>query len=578
MADFPGGLTGTATVVRAEIPGRAEEAYYLPTTLVPEDKLLLDEPASLAAPLGGPAVDDHAEPTPTGTGFPGMEGDASTPGLDFYERFHVLPRSIDLGNVLTTTTVQMEVFSAFRDDAQFWTAFDNNAGSGVSLVGGPTLPVLVQPMAGFDMQVQVDLSGPAVVDGTLDFTFNVTGLIQVPISFQRVVLLQVPPEMPYEETLEWLTDVLAKADGTEQRRAIRKNPRQLFQWDLLVDDGPERSFLENVLFDWQSRTFGLPVWHEATPLTGSVTAAVTTTFSVVSTADADYRDGELVVIWESPTKFDVLNLVSHTATTLTVLNPPANSYAPVADLVLVAPLRLGVADGAVRGSRYLQGQDRFRLRFRVKDNDSDLASTSGWSTFNSKVLLDDSNFVEGQMPEEYDHPVIRIDGGAGLTQEASRQDRHRRASVRRFVVSTKAGLWRVRRLLHAFRGRQVSFYLPTFSKDLTPIATMTSGQTVLSVQNVGYTNFVRSRQPKNVIQVQPVTGAAFLRTITGSSVISSTQENITVDSSWPSTLTPAQIARVSFVEKVRGDSDQIRIQHGRGTRRVVTMPVRTVLE
>lgn len=576
MASFPS-AADVAPAIRAEIPGRAPEAYFRPT---PGVKLTVDDPAALAPKTGSSAVDDHAEPGAGGAAFPSTEDRGSTPGLDFYEKFHVVPRAIALGNVLSTTTTTLEVFSAFRRSAEFWTAFDNNAGAGVSLLGAPALPVLVQPMAGFLLSVQVNLSGPAVVNSTLDFTFNITGLVRVPISFQRVVLFAVSPESVYDETLEWLTDVLVAEDQTEQRRALRKNPRQSFAWEMFLEDGPERSLFENILFDWQSRVFGLPVWHESTPLTAAVTGGATTVITVASTADADYRDGGLVVLWESQTKFDVLNLVSHTATTLTVLNPPASSYTPKADLVLVAPLRLAVADRGARGSRYLLGQDRFRATFRVKDNDSNLADASTFSTLNSKVLLDDFNFSAGQMDEDYQHEIVVVDGHVGLTQEDTRQDRHRRASVKGFVLNTKAGLWRVRKLLHFLRGRQTSFYLPTFSKDLTPIATMTSGQVTLAITNVGYTNFVRTRQPKNIIRVVPVAGAGspFIRTISGSSVASSVQENITVTSAWPSTLTPAQIERIAFVEKVRQDSDSVRIRHERGTARRVAMPVRAVLE
>jgi len=575
MAEYPGAIPFTTSVMRAEIPGRVAAAYALASRGV---KLLVDDPAALAAPLVGIATDDHQEPAETSVEYLGEAGYSSTPGLDFYDKFHIVPREIELGNVLSPTQVTLEVFSAFRSRSLSWTLFDNNAGDGVSLVSPPPLPRLFAPMEGIEVDVLIDLVGPALVDATLDFTFNITGTIQVPITLQRVVLFAPPPEQPYEETLEWLTDVIQHADGTEQRRALRKSPRQKFSWDILVEDGAERSRLETALFDWQPRTFGIPMWHEATPLTAAVVGGSTTVLTVASTADADFRDGSLVVVWASDSRFDVLDLVSHTATTITVANPPVLSYTPVADLVLVAPLRLAAIDGPIRGQRYLQGQDRFSAHFRVKDNDAALADASTWSTFNGKILLDDPNFVRGTMPEEYRHPVRRADGSVGLTRETTRQDRHRRASERGFVASGKAGMWRIRKLLWALDGRRVSLYIPTFSKDLVPSGTMTSGQTTLAVQHVGYTAFARSRQPKNVIRVQPVSGAAFIRTITGSTAPTSTQENITVTPSWPTTLTPAQIDRISFVEKVRSDSDTVRITHGPGNARRAVLPLVTVLE
>lgn len=575
MAEYPGALTIDFNVERVEIPGRAVAAYYLPALPFPE--AFVDDPMVLAAPITGIGSDVHSDDAETTVSFAGSLGNASTPGLDFYERFHVVPRSIDAGNILSTTLISLEVFSAFRSLSQFWTAFDNNAGDGVTLLGAPTLPILVLPMAGFLLTVQITLDGPAVVDATLDFSFSGVADISVPITFQRVILLSFPPEQPYDEELEWLTDILGHVDDTEQRVGVRKNPRQFFSWDFLLEDGVERSRFENVLFDWQSRQFGIPIWHEATPLNAAVVGGSTTTITVVSTADADYRDGGLVMIYESQTKYDVLNLVSHTSTTLVVENPPGNSYTPLADLVLVAPLRLGIAT-APRGTRYRTGVDRFRARFRVKDNDANLADASAYATFNSKILLDDPNFVEQTMGESYDQPLVVFDGKSGLTEEWSRPDRHRRTSQKGFVGNGKASLWQRRKLLYSLDGRRVSFYLPTFSSDLVPTGTMTSGASTLAVSNVGYTNFVRARQPKNVIRVVPVSGAAFLRTILSSTAPSSTTENITISGTWPSTLTPAQILRIEFVEKVRLASDTVRIQHRRGGAWRIATPVVTVLE
>lgn len=574
-----GTLVFASTVTRTEIPGRAPEAYELPSQLIPAEKLLLNETGSLAPPTSGIAVDDHAEPAETATGFIGVVGESSTPGLDFYERFHVLPRSIALGNILSTTNVTVEVFSAFRNRTEFWTIFDNNAGAGVELLAIPTLPRAFPPMSGITLTLQVSLNGPAVVDSTLEYTFTDTGTIIIPISLRRVILFSAPPELPYEEVLEFLTDVIPHSDETEQRVALRKNPRQLFSWELLLEDGRERSIIENALFDWQQRLFGLPMWHELTSLTGTVTGGSTTVITVASTADADYRDGELVMIYESPSKFDVLNLVSHTATTLTVLNAPTFSYSPSTGFVVVAPLRLGILTGDPRGARYRMGQERLSARFRVKDNDANLGDASSFSTFNSKVLLDDFNFVEGTMEEDYSQQVVFLDSGSGLTEEWARPDRNRRGSEKRFAVGTKAALWRVRKLLHFLRGRQTSFYLPTFSSDLVPTATMTSGNSTLSIQNVGYTNFVRSRSPRNVIRVVPVSGAAFIRTVQSSTVVDADVENITITTTWPSTLTPAQITRIELVEKVRLASDSIRIAHRSGsTARTIACPVRSVLE
>lgn len=573
MAEFAGSLANYLPL-RFELTGRTG-AFVRATRGA---KLVVDSPEVLAPPaLAGALTVASVYVPPVGNGYLGTDGDSSYPGLDFYERFHVVPRSIDLGNVLSPTSVALQVFSAFTDRTEFWTSFDNLAGDGVELSGAPALPVAVPVNGYFDLTVLVDLVGPAVVDGTLEFGFaGVT--ISIPITLQRVVLFAVRPELPYDEVLQFATDVIEAVDRTEQRRRLRKNPRQILSWNVLVEDGVERSILENQLFDWQARTFGVPIWAEATPVSAAVTGGSTTVISVGSTADIDLRDGGLCVIWESQTKYDVLNVVSHTATTVTVENAPSNSYVPGPDVEL-APLRLAVIDGQLRGSRYRTGAERLRARFRVKDNDVDIADASAYSTLNGKVLLDDPNFVAGQMDEEYSWPVVVIDGGVGLTDERTLADRNRRGSAKTFFTRTRADHWKVRRLMHHLGGRHLSHYLPTFSSDLTPVAQMTSGQTTLAIANVGYTSFVRSRQPRGIIRVVPYSGSAFIRTIQSSTVNSATQETITITSTWPTTLQPSEIRRIEFVEEVRGASDEIRIEHrAGGLAQRVHFPVVTVLE
>jgi len=576
MASYSGHLVSTSSVDRAFVPGRADEAYYLP--------FWTPHPLSLSVAIAGTWTSDSPVVVPPGNGYAGVLTYSATPGLDFYDRFHVLPRSISLGNILSTNLVSMETFSAYRTEQQYWTMFDGVTGLGMSLVGAPTLPVLVLPQGGFTFQLQVDLIGPAVVDTTLDFTFTDTGVISIPISFARIVLLANEPEQPFKETLEWLTDVLLHEDGSEQRRALRKNPRQFFQWDVLVEDGPERALLENILFEWQVRDFGIPVWRQATTLEGAITGGSTTTFTVGSTADRDFRVGSLVAVWKSATEYDVMTVDSFTATTITVTTAPLNSYTPAAFPVLVMPVRLGVITNMnnLQTSRERLGLDRLQMRIRVKDNDSDLADTSTWSAFNGKVLLDDFNFAVGggAIRDAYQQQAVVVDGNTGLTYESSRQGRHRHVTAKGFVTKTLSERRRIVKLLHALRGQQVSFYLPTFLKDLQPLASITSGTATLAIQNVGYTNFVQNRQPRNVIRVVPVSGAGspFIRTIIASVVDSATQETITVDSNWSTTLTPSQIDRISFVEESRLASDSVTIEHDRGSASRISLPVIAVTE
>ena len=496
----------------------------------------------------------------------------------WWESFHILPREFAFGNLLASQSAPIEVYSAFRREDQNWTAFTNNAGAGVVIGGQPSFPHVFRPQSsgGLTLELQVSTSGQPTVDATLDFVFNtVPQTIAVPITLKRVVLFSIQPEMPYTERLQWLTEVQSHVDGTEMRVSARKNPRQFFEWDFfLEDDGMERSFFHNVMFDWQSRVFGLPLWKELTRTTSAVTAG-DTTIIVQRTAYADYRVGGLFLIFNGRGSFDVLDISSVTATSVVATSGTNNSY-PTGTFVM--PLRVGVAKSNVSGSRYVSADAKMKIIFRVTDNDADLADLSAWNSYNSKLLIDGCNSVRGATAEQFLNSFIEFENATGLTYQASPWANSKRLTQLALLAKGDQGLWEARQMLHAIRGRQTSFYAATFSNDFLVDGDVTAGD-ILNVKNVGYTQFVNSRQPWDTIRIEYNNGDADdIRTITSSAESSATSEALTLNAA-VAAHTIAEIKKISFVEKVRFDSDTVSIRHEVGeTTTRITAPVKTVFD
>ena len=113
-----------------------------------------------------------------------------------------------------------------------------------------------------------------------------------------------------------------------------------------------------------------------------------------------------------------------------------------------------------------------------------------------------------------------------------------------------------------------------------PDADLVSGSADLRVEHANYDQFVDARAGRNVIQVVFNNGDAdLLRTVLSSVVDTPTRETLTLDGTWPSTVTPAEVEKISYVEKVRWDSDTIRLRHELGDRMTrITGPVKVVLE
>ncbi len=507
----------------------------------------------------------------TNTEFVGLFKDMEFP--EFFEDYHVVPRLFDFGNILSTQTSPLTVFSGFRKAFGTWSSFVNNAGAGTTLLGVPSLPTTMNPLAGHLMTLEVSTIGNPNVDDVLAFVFDFGGTtINVPITLSRLVLFPVRPEIPYVEKLQFLTDVITTDDGSEQRISVRKNPRQLFEWDIRVDDGEyNKARLDALMFEWQPRAWGVPMWHESTELTvANIVGDLT--INVTSTANADYRGDMLVLVYTDSQNFEVQTIDSLTATTITLKNAMTAAFAVG---TTVTPLRTGHMKERVQGTRFRSADQTLRVQFRITDNDSDLADTTGWSTHNSKVLLDDCNvMVSTTIRDTFERNLVVVDNQSGMVYQDSPWAVNKHGSTLTLRAQTRAGLWDIRQLLHALRGRQISFYLPTFNKDLFPAADLVSASQDLVIDNIGYNQFVQTRQNKDRIWLRQTDGTVITKQITSSTETSSVIETLVVDSIWGSNIAVVDIDRISYLEEVRFNSDEVTIRYELGERTVrVSAPI-----
>jgi len=475
--------------------------------------------------------------------------------LHWFELVHNFPTFFELGNILTIIVRDLEIYNAYRNEARTLTAFTNNADSGVTLQNFPTPPTVIQINNGLLFQVVISTTGPPSLDGTLDFTLD-SGPISVPITGQRVVMFPFEPETPIREMLEFKTDVLTGLNGAEQRVSVRKHPRQIINLQIKTEHGHERRRLAALLSSWHPRVFGLPIWFEARPL-GAEVAALDTTITV-DTTYGDFRVGSLAIIWQDSEVFDALEIASLTSTTITFSSPVTNDYTSA----LVMPLRVANTDSRLGRVNWPVGLTQLTARFTVVDNESDIADTAAFNTHNSKVMLDDPNLMGGGTNDDnLLRQIDRLDNEVGNLLQYSDWDDSMPLTQKGFLGEGAQAVWEVRQLVHALRGSQVSFYMPTFFIDVVVSNDLSSGSDAMDIENIGYSTYLQGREPNKSLWIELTDGTILTRQVTGYTVIDSTTERLTVDAVWSSTITPAEIARVSFLRLCRIAGDQVMLEH-----------------
>jgi hypothetical protein len=514
---------------------------------------------------------------------------------DWFELIHVLPRSeIAFGNIITQVDQDIEIYNAYRDDSKSLTSITNNVTPGVEfpeisppVVMGPQTSILGAAttdnsggtgLGTLDLTIVRALQqGLPTFSGTTVFVFSGANSPLLTLSGTRIVLIPFQFESDLDEILEFLTDVMESISGKEQRVALRGFPRQFFEVTYALD-GVDRRRMSALLFDWQSKTFGLPLWHEEVRTTAAVSIG-TTSYPVTGADEVDFRVGGLAAIIDDSNTFDVINISAVTATTITASDPSVNAYPAGTSLM---PVRVAVVRGAVPSSRALVNLEQFRTEFQVTDNDTGALSGSTtpgfWSTYNSRVLFDDCNVADSGVDQERTLRVYTQDNRTGKIEVSSAWGRGKLSTLKGFTARSRSDLLALRKLFIALQGRLKAFYLPTDHEELVAVATASIGTDTLDIEAVGYPIYAQERSPFNLLRITFTDGTELIRTVTGSVDVDADTERLTLDANWPATRTVDEFERIDFYDLVRFDSDAMRIRHRRVGLATTRMPVMRVFD
>ena len=482
---------------------------------------------------------------------------------DFFGKVDVTPDSIAAGLILSEQNYELVVANYYKTEERTLISVTSTAGAGVSITNLPGLPLAMPALSAFTVNLEILPDGPTSINGELIFTFD-TGQETVTITGQRSIIFGFQPEAPIKEKLRWNTDILRHRDGTEQRVSLRQAPRQVVEMDFKLS-GRTRQRYEWLMADSQALGLGVPIWWEPSISTAAV-AVDDTSISVDSTAYADYKVGGLAVIWESVEKHETLQIDSIAAGSLTFSSGFTNAYSAG---VLVMPMQVGyLLQREIRGAKHPVNLSEHRLIFTINSNDDDLADISAWPTFNSKVILTgkgNQNILPGATtPTGSRRRTERVDNGTGVFDLYSQQAISRQTGRYQLLVNSRQKLWEVRQLLHALRGQQVSFYIPTYADDFTPTQSISTAGNVITVVNSGFDNFIDAAQPFDAVLVRLTDGTEITRALTSSLEVDADEEQLFISGTWGVDATPAEIDFVCVVQKVRLDSDEVTITHRDG--------------
>lgn len=377
---------------------------------------------------------------------------------DFYNRIRYLPSALDLGALVSGQTRDLVIWNQ-HPDARVLTSLTLINGTGIEFTGPTSFTLAHNGFQTYTITVSAD--GPPTVDAQLAFDWLApTEDNSVPIMGSRVVPFPFLYGQGAVETLKWQTQVMTSNDGSEQRIRVRNHPRQGFSVRAFI---PFQllAFADNLLYGWRSNLWGIPVFAECRTLNTATSIGVNTVD--VNTDFAQFVVGELAIIYNSATDFEIIQIFSFTTNEIVTVSPLTkvfNTNAVVTPMLscrmLGNPIRQTTGFGAF-----------ITADFEAIKNSSLPSIASPIQFLGDDVFLDEQLTIGDGVNDTYTSRVDTLDFASSNVAIFAPWDNVKKSRVFGQQLTSQEELWNFRLWLHRRAGRLRPVWMPTHEVDFT---------------------------------------------------------------------------------------------------------------
>lgn len=474
---------------------------------------------------------------------------------DYYYRIHINPLQIDLGNVVSAQTTPVYLWNAWLEPRTL-TAI-SGIDEGIEVSGQPDPPLLFPALKELGWSVTVTPDGQPVLDTVVAWQFDNGRSAGLRITANRIIAWTFVPDWGdgIRERLSASTDILQSESAASQRRQLRLAPRREFTGPMYAE-GRERQLLDLALFGWSDRVWSIPIWPDIQLL--QVGVAADAAFIPCSTQYLDFRAGGLAMLRgedaftsETVEIFDVLsNGLQLKRNTQQAWPAGSRLYPARAAQLLEEPTQRKLTD------RLIEAEVRFLV-----------VEPSDWPEWLPATLYRGYP-VWARRPDETEdltHAAERLRKtlDSGFAQPLITDTARRALQVlgQRHVDLGREARALVRSFIYGMHGRQQVVWVPSHMDDLILVATVSAVATTMDIASIGYTRFSAGKAGRRDIRIELWDGTVRMRRIIGSTEIDNQVERLALDSALGIEVQPHQVARISWMNLMRFESDVQRIQH-----------------
>lgn len=474
---------------------------------------------------------------------------------DFYHRIHISPFQLDLGNVVSAQTTPVFLWNAYLEPR---TLVDiAGIGEGLQVDGQNDPPLLFPALKELQWEVTVTSDGQPVLDTVVAWQFDNGIEVGLRITANRIIAWTFTPDWGngLRERLSASTDILQSESAASQRRQLRLAPRREFSGPMYAE-GRERQLLDLALFGWSDRIWSMPIWPDIQLLEVGIAADVD--FIPCSTQYLDFRDGGLAMLRGE----DAL-----TSETVEILDVLSNGLQLKRNTQLAWPA--GSRLYPARAAQLLDEPSLSKLTDRLVEAEVQflIVEPCDWPEWLPSTVYRGRQ-VWDRRPDDTDnltHAAQRLRStlDSGFAQPLITDTARRALQMlgQRHLDLGRESRALVRSFIYGMRGRQQVVWVPSHMADLTLVATISAVGTTMDIENVGYTRFSSGKPGRRDIRIELFDGPVFMRRLIGSTELDNQVERVGLDSALGVEVQPHQVARISWMNLMRFESDVQEIEH-----------------
>jgi len=490
---------------------------------------------------------------------------------DYYNRIHVYPNPLDFGYIASDSERSFQVWNAYLIP-QYLESLTVTGAEGITISGGPVSDIWFKGLEAINYTLSTGVNGPASSNATYQFTFTGVSVPVLVATGTRVIIFPFAANWRSSvlERLDWMTSVTEFRNGGEERARMRQNPRQTLEFEVLVHHD-DFQLLASLLFGWQGRAWGVPLWPQGQRLTFSYLAG-SSVFSL-NTVGYEYQVGGNIIFYSTPTRYEVLTISAVSETSVTTSTGLLNNWSAHS---LVFPLRIAFLQGSPVVRKITGEVAVGTVQFKSQQH---LLGASDWpATYKSLPVLELDPQRKEHVEETWNRRTAELDYQVGQARVFDKDDFSTPVRSAQYWGINRTKLAALRSVFNYAQGMWKPFWAPTFDRDLRLVQTINQGGAVMIVMLVQFTRYAWPHPYRKHIRIQLKSGEILYREVAGADDVNSpvNTETLTVTEAFPNQISPSEVHMISFMPLARLASDSIEIGWETMTVANTTLPIRPV--